>query len=166
MDNIILEEGFSYYKEKRVSDLELCNLVGLETYKALYELFPNLWVSVTYPMEAQEDHKNKIKVLLSLQDKLSGECLKRRLIVRLVDGTNQSASELVAGLINSSEPLSEPIMTPTAWSLWILFIFIFTVLTVLVFWFYIWPDIRNFYYNRKYHPETAIIPGLMKKACG
>src|SRR5580698_1669099 len=116
MDDIYLDKGYSFYKNKSISDLKLCNFVGLETYKALFQLFPSLWVEVTYPMIASEDNLNQVKILLSLEDNIIGEYLKKRLIIRYVDGDDSSKdTELVAGLIGSSLPITEPIMSPATW---------------------------------------------------
>src|SRR5258708_1789131 len=118
MESVILEKGFSYYKNKCISDRRICDLVGLETYKALYELFPQCWLDLTYPMTAKEDHLHRIQTLLASQDGLTGECLKERLVIRAVDGPTQSAFELVAGLIGSSSCMDAPNMSPLTFVIW------------------------------------------------
>ena len=144
MDSIILKDGFSYYKGKCVFDQHICDLVGLETYKALYELFPDCWVDLTYPMTAKEDHLHKIQTLLVAQDGLTGKCLKKRLIVRYVDGPTQSASELVAGLVHSSPVMDAPNMSPQTFMLWVLWMFVTITVILLVIIFYIWPEVKEY----------------------
>lgn len=155
MDDIVFKTGFSYYKRKCVSDRDICDLVGLETYKALYELFPTYWVDLTYPMTAQEDHLHRIQTLLVSQDGLTGKCLKKRLIIRHVDGPTQSASELVAGLVNSSPRMDSPNMSPLTYVLWILWMFVITVVTLLVIIFCIWPEIKEY---ASYKGNIIVVP--------
>lgn len=155
MDKIVLERGFSYYKDIIVSDTDLCNLVGLETYKALYTLFPQHWIEITHPMNANEHHLYKIGVLLSLQDNITGACLKKRLVVRFVDGPDEGSSYLIADLINSSDSLSMPNMSPFTYAIWIIWMFLMMVLTVIVLYIYIWPDYNC--YHRKCNNNCTVL---------
>lgn len=142
---VLLEKGFSYHRGRRISDLELCNLVGLETYKALYELFPHLWIEVTYPMKACEDHLHKIKVILSLYDNISGKEIKKLLIIRYINGKCQGNCEIIAGLVGSSERMHLPDMHPVTNAVWIIWMFLMIVLIVIVVYYFVWPDLHRYY---------------------
>lgn len=155
MEQVVLDKGFSYYKGKCIGDRHICDLVGLETYKALYELFPHCWVDLTYPMTAKEDHLHRIQTLLVAQEGLTGECLKRRLVIRHVDGPTQSASELVAGLVHSSPPMDAPSMSPLTFIIWILWMFVTTIIAVLVITFYIWPEVKEY---ASYKGTMIVVP--------
>ena len=76
-----------------------------------------------------------------------------------------SSSELVAGLVDSSELLGEPIMDPYTWTIWVLFMFIMIVLILLIIVFYIWPEVISYYEYRKQFPCKRIIPSLLRRTC-
>lgn len=158
MEDIILEKGFSYYGDTRVSDIDLCNLVGLETYKALYTLFPDNWVEITHPMTANKHHLYKIGILLSLQDNITGTCLKKRLVIRFVDGPDQGSSYLIADLINSSECLGIPNMSPFTYAIWIVWMFLMMILTIIILYIYVWPDYNCYHRTCNTNCDTLFSP--------
>jgi hypothetical protein len=145
MEEITLETGFSYYKDNKVSDIDICTLVGLQTYKALYVLFPEYWVAITYPMTASAHHLYRVKILLSLQDNITGDYLKKKLVMRFIDGPIGGASELIADLANSSESLQMPDMSPFSYTIWIIWMTLMMIFTVIILYIYVWPDYNSCY---------------------
>lgn len=141
MDDVKLSKGFTYYKDNIISDIDICNFVGLETYKVLYKLYPKLYVKITYPMNANLDRINKFKVLLSNYDNMTGEIIKIRLVKKFINKDyNKNSSDIISKLINSSEPMEVVGMTPLTFWIWSLWMFIMMLLTVIVLVIYIYPQ--------------------------
>lgn len=141
MTKVILEKGYSQYKDNFISDIDICNFVGLETYKVLYNLYPKLYVRVTHPMEAEDDRVNKFLNMLSNYDNLNGKDIKIGLVKYYIDRDyNKNSLDLISKLINSSEPMDIVGTTPLGFWLWTLWIFIMMILAVIVLVIYIYPQ--------------------------
>lgn len=141
MEEVILKKGFSHYKNNTISDIDICNFVGLETYKVLYKLYPKLYVRITHPMLVEDDRVNKFLTMASNYDNLSGKDIKRRLVRYYINKDyNKNNPDLVSRLINSSEPMNIVGITPLGFWLWTLWMFIMMILTVIVLVIYVYPQ--------------------------
>jgi len=143
MSNVQHFVGHSIYKDQSVTDKDICDLVGLDTYKALYNLNPELYTDFTYPMEPSQHRMEEIRGLISLHDDLDGSTLRSYLVMRHIDGPNSENVKVVVGLVNSSEPMTIPGVCETTRSAWVLCVFIITLLVVFVIVFYIWPSLEG-----------------------
>jgi hypothetical protein len=136
-----MDKGFSYYNNIRVTDIELCNFVGLETYKGLHHLWPKLYVKVTCPMEANKDIIDDIETMLSNYDNLTGRQIKERLTKCYVTKEyNKNNPDIVSRLIESSEPMTIVGMTPLTFWVWTLWMFVMMILTTIILVIYIYPQ--------------------------
>ncbi len=135
--------GHSEYKNQVITDKEICDLVGLDTYKALYTLNPNLYTDFTHPMVPTQHQLEEIRSLLSLQADIDGNKLRSYLVMRYIDGPNCENASVVAGLVNSSPPMTVPGVCDLTRARWTLIVFIITLLVVFVIIFYVWPSLQS-----------------------
>lgn len=136
--------GYSTYKDNYISDRDLADLVGLDTYKALYSISPELYEDLTHPMTAEKHILCRVNTILSQHESITVESIKANLVIRYVEGESVDTTEIVAGLINSSEKMTIPRMSRSTQLFWIFCLFILVFLIVFVIIFYIWPSLLDF----------------------
>lgn len=125
------------------NDILIANLTGLETYKALYKIWPELYSYISYPLEPTNYFLTLVNGIIatsgfSLQE--SGPLIKSTLLSiaknEVVTTENYS---LVKPLINSSYTIKYLSDTPVENTIWIsvtvfLAFFILWYLYVIGFW--------------------------------
>jgi hypothetical protein len=121
----------SYTKNKPI-DIQISQLVGLETYKALYTLWPQLYSYINDPLIPTNYYNTLVLGVVAASElsfEVAGETIKTTLsnIVneQPIDQKNQN---LVTPLIGSSYPITN--LTSTTWEniLWI------SLVVFLSFW--------------------------------
>jgi hypothetical protein len=144
--------GYSSYDGYYVSDTEICKLVGLDTYKALYTISPDLYLALTDPMTAPRSIIYEVKTIISLHENITPKIIKKNLVIRCVNGPNKETDQIIAGLIHSSEPLKISRSSSITQICWVTWMFIMVVLIIFVFIFYVWPSLRDVrsYVNNKF----------------
>jgi len=130
-------DDYSIYKDKIVTDKEISNLIGIESYKALYEIYPNTYSNLTYPMSCSKFHYQEVKNLLSLYPNMSNLEFKSHLVITIVD---KNKCHILNGFIGLSEPMTQSCVSDLDQIVWVLIVFIITVLIVYVFIFYVYPS--------------------------
>jgi hypothetical protein len=152
MDTVILNKGHSSYNGVIVTDKQLADLVGLETYKALYQLDRDLYVKVTNPMLAKRFITSEVKALFSLHASIDSVTIKKNLVMRKVDGPSPETTHIVANLINSTPKMVLPKMTTWTMIIWYGYMLISTLLIVYLFIFFLWPNAINsrIYFTQKF----------------
>jgi hypothetical protein len=136
--------GYTLYGDIDVTDRQICDLVGLDTYKSLFTLFPTLYSDFTYPMTPSSHRLQEVKNLLSVHEELLPSDLKKYLVIRHVDGPNSLNSQIVNGFVDSSEKMIIPQIRETTLALWILVVLFVTILIVYVIIFHVWPSLREY----------------------
>ncbi len=142
--NVEFFYGYSIYKSNTVSDRELCDFIGLDTYKALFTLHPELYIDFTYPMTPSKHKLSEIKNFLSLHSELNGQQLKSYFVIYFFEGENYKNKNHIIDLIDCNSPLLIPCVSDNVRALWILIVFIVTILVVYVLVFHIWPSFYEY----------------------
>lgn len=146
MDSVTLKHGYSSYEGTTVTDREISNLVGIETYKALKHLNPELYLNVTNPMTPEAYIVSEIYTIFSLNDKIDGETIKRNLVIRKIKGESDLTTPIVAGIIDKNAKIETPHMKTETTILWSFYIFFMLFLIIYLLIFHIWeePWVQNF----------------------
>lgn len=153
--------GYSEYKNKAVSDREISDLVGMDTYKALYTIFPDKYVDFTYPMKPTDYRLQEVNNIISLYDNLDGDTLKSYLVIYFFDWNKSPHSVVVKELINSSIPMLTPCVKDSTRAIWALIVLIITILIIYVIVFYVWPSLYS-YRCTLYHAYGSPLEWLEK----
>lgn len=121
----------SYTKSKSV-DIQISQIVGLETYKALYALWPHLYSYINDPLIPTNYYNTLVLGVVAASElsfELAGDTIKLTLYNIVTDRpVNQKDQNLVTPLIGSSYPITN--LKNTTWEniLWI------SLVVFLSFW--------------------------------
>jgi hypothetical protein len=142
------------FRSKNVTDIEISNLVGLETYKALYQLWPSLYSYISDPLTPTQYFVSLVLGVVAssgLSFDVAGTTI-RNILVDLVNGETitKENETLIAPLIGSSYSVKN--LHSTFWEnfIWIsvtifLSFWIIWYLYLVGFWSYIFNGIDGIY---------------------
>jgi hypothetical protein len=141
MSEVIFHRGYSSYRNVIITDTELSDLVGLETYKALYEIAPKLYLDISHPMIGNSSIVGEVRTLMSRQDGITARDIKADLVKEKVNSRNPNykSSGIIAGLVRSSPPRKILPMSPQVQTNWLVIMAVVVSLLVAIFIFWIWP---------------------------
>lgn len=142
MKYINIKRSYNIYKGSYINDTMLCDFVGEETYKALYHFAPELYLEVTYPMEANQYSITEIRNIYALDNSITSRYIKYLLIVRYFEGSSEN-TYLIENLVNSSEVMDLPDMSPITNKFYIFLIFIILSITVYLIHYHILPSLNE-----------------------
>ena len=133
----------TYYDRKtkkkiEVSDTTLCDFVGLDTYRALYNLAPTLYAITTYPMTSNEYDMSEIRNMFTLGNGIDNMQIKYLLVHRFIKGKSDKTA-LIEKLVHSSEVMIYANMSPSTSLYYIIYTFVVLYFIFYVTYFYITP---------------------------
>jgi hypothetical protein len=131
----------SSYKGVTVYERQIYDLVGMDTYAALYYVSPSLYSSINYPMTVREYALENVQAVL-INSGYTPEQIKQALVETYVD---KEVDPSIQPLLNSSPPTDQwnsPFMT-TAWFLLFLSLGILAVIWIL-YMFILVPLARDY----------------------
>lgn len=126
----------SSFKGKPVSEIQISELVGLETYKALFHYWPELYYEINHPMIPQKPFTDMIQnIIVSLKDYTTdqiGIYLKKDLIRMAVQGPDRTG--IGGSLVGLSPVIRYFNSSPKSKAVDLIMAFVWITVTIWVFY--------------------------------